>query len=83
MKDLGDATHILGICIVQDRDNKLLYLSQTEYIEKVLKYFNMERRKVLSTPLPPFIKLCLNGCPKSNAKRLKWQRFHTLLQLVA
>ena len=32
---------------------KLLYLSQIEYIEKVLKCFNMEGEKVLSTPLPP------------------------------
>ena len=42
MKDLGDASHILGIRIEQDRDKKLLYLSQTEYIDKILKCFNME-----------------------------------------
>ena len=43
MKDLGDASHIFGMCIVRDRDKKLLYLSQAEYIDKVLKRFNMER----------------------------------------
>ena len=42
MKDLGDASHILGMRIERDRDEKLLYLSQTEYIDKILKRFNME-----------------------------------------
>ena len=69
MKDLGDASHILGMRIVRDRDKKLLYLSQTEYIDKVLKHFNMERGKALSTPLPPYVKLCVNDCPKSDAEK--------------
>ena len=68
MKDLGDASHILGMRIVQDRDKKLLYLSQAEYIDKVLKHFNMERGKPLSAPLPPYAKLCLNDCPKSDVE---------------
>ena len=42
MKDLGDENHILGMHIVQDSYKKLLYLSQIEYIVKVLKHFNME-----------------------------------------
>ena len=71
MKDLGDASHILGMRIVRDRDKKLLYLSQAEYIDKVLKRFNMERGKALSTPLPPYVKLCLNDCPKSDAEKVE------------
>ena len=27
MKDLGDASHILGMCIVQNKDKKVLFLS--------------------------------------------------------
>ena len=69
MKDLGDANHILGMGIVQDRDKKLLYLSQTKCIEKVLKFFYMERGKALSTPLPPYVKLCLNDCPKIDVEK--------------
>ena len=57
--------------VVQDRDKKLLYLSQAEYIDKVLKCFNMERGKALSTPLPPYVKLCLNDCPKSDAEKVE------------
>lgn len=32
MKDLGDARHILGICITRDRSRGLLWLSQKEYV---------------------------------------------------
>ena len=42
MKDLGDANHILGMRIRRDRGQGLLYLSQTEYIGKVLQRFHME-----------------------------------------
>ena len=69
MKDLGDASHILGMRFVRDRDKKVLYLSLAEYIDKVLKRFNMERGKALSTPLPPYVKLCLNDCPKSDVEK--------------
>ena len=42
MKDLGDASHILGMHILQNRDKKVLFLSQSEYIDKVLKRSNMD-----------------------------------------
>ena len=36
MKDLGEASYILGIQIIRDRNNKLLALSQTSYIDRGL-----------------------------------------------
>jgi len=41
MKDLGVAKQILGMRITRDRKNCKLTFSQNEYIEKVLKKFNM------------------------------------------
>ena len=41
MKDLGEATYILGIKIYRDRSQRLLGLSQSGYINKVLKRFRM------------------------------------------
>ena len=41
MKDLGDASHILGMHIEQDRDKKLLYLSQSI----LTKYLNVSTWK--------------------------------------
>ena len=37
MKDLGDASYILGIKIYRDRSKRLIGLSQSTYIDKVLK----------------------------------------------
>ena len=56
MKDLGHASHILGMRITRDRKQHLLYLSQEEYIGKVLHSFHMGG-KTISTPLPPQVKL--------------------------
>ena len=71
MKDLGEANHILGMHIVRNRDKKLLFLSQSGYIDKVLKRFNMEGGKALSTPLPSYVKLSLNDSPKLNEETAK------------
>ena len=69
MKDLGEANHILGMRIVWNRDKKLLFLSQSGYIDKVLKRFNMEGGKALSTPRPSYVKVILNDSPKLDAKK--------------
>ena len=65
MKDLGDANHILGMCITRDCQKGLLYLSQKEYIHKVLARFNMHKGNSISTPLPAYLKLSKDDCPKS------------------
>ncbi|MCO5605031.1 hypothetical protein L7F22_059208 [Adiantum nelumboides] len=65
MKDLGEANHILGMRIIRDRKKRLLYLSQKEYVHKVLDRFDMQEGKALSTPLPTYLKLSKNDCPKS------------------
>ena len=45
MKDLGEVVYILGIKIYRDRSRRLLGLSQSAYIDKVLKRFNMSEVK--------------------------------------
>ena len=45
MKDLGEATYILGIMIYRDISEKLLGLSQSTYIDKVPRRFNMHDSK--------------------------------------
>ena len=41
MKDLGESTYILGIQVYRDRLKRMIGLSQSLYLEKVLKRFNM------------------------------------------
>ncbi|MCO5558640.1 hypothetical protein L7F22_012226 [Adiantum nelumboides] len=74
MKDMGEASHILGMHIQQDRSNKMIYLSPEEYIDKVLQCFNMDREKALMTPLPSYVKLSNQDCPQSEVEKTKMDK---------
>jgi hypothetical protein len=41
MKDLGEASYVLGIKLLRDRYNRMIGLSQAAYIDKVLARFSM------------------------------------------
>nr|GFA72485.1 hypothetical protein [Tanacetum cinerariifolium] len=41
----GEAAYILGIKIIRDRSKQLIALSQSSYLEKILKKFRMENSK--------------------------------------
>ncbi|GJU36302.1 retrotransposon protein, putative, ty1-copia subclass [Tanacetum coccineum] len=45
MKDLGEAAFILGIKIYRDRLKRLIRLSQSAYMDKILKRFKMDTSK--------------------------------------
>ena len=44
-KDLGEASYILGIKIYKDRSSRLMRLSMSTYLDKILKEFNMDQSK--------------------------------------
>ena len=64
MKDLGEE-YILGIKICRDRSNRLLGLSQSTYINKMLKRFSMEQSKRGYVPMVSGITLLKSICPKA------------------
>jgi hypothetical protein len=66
MKDLGAAKKILGMEITRDRKSGLLFLSQHDYINKVLHRFNMPDAKKFTTPIAPHFKLSSTQCPVTN-----------------
>nr|GEW68120.1 zinc finger, CCHC-type [Tanacetum cinerariifolium] len=67
MKDMGEADVILGIKI--KRKNKEIVITQSDYIEKILKKFNREYCSPVSTPIDPVEKLNLNtGKPVDQLK---------------
>ena len=45
MKDAGETSYVFRIKIYRDRLRKLLSLSQSTYINKVLKKFSMQKSK--------------------------------------
>jgi len=69
MKDLRPGKKILGLKITRDRSKKLLWLSQEQYIEKVLKRFNMHKAKLVSIPLAVQFKLSKKQSPTSEGDK--------------
>ncbi|GJW53327.1 zinc finger, CCHC-type containing protein [Tanacetum coccineum] len=45
MKDLREATYIIGIKIYRDKSRRLISLCQSAYIEKIIKRYHMENSK--------------------------------------
>ncbi|KAM1386266.1 hypothetical protein ACFX1X_032946 [Malus domestica] len=69
MKDLGEASFVLGIEIKRDRSRNLLGISQRSYIEKILKRFNMEGCSGGEVPMSKGDKLNKEQCPKNDLER--------------
>ena len=51
MKDLGEVAYVLGIKIYRDRLRRLLALSQSTYLDKILKRSGMDTAKKGSLPV--------------------------------
>ncbi|KAM2132483.1 hypothetical protein ACFX1Q_013870 [Malus domestica] len=65
MKDLGDASYVLWIKLYRDRSRKLIGLSQSMYIDKVLSRFQMEQSKKGFLPVRHGIHLSKSMEPKT------------------
>ena len=57
MKDMGELHYYLGVCIIQDKEGKQVYIHQGQYIEKMLKKFGQTEAKSVSTPADLNVKL--------------------------
>ncbi|CAJ2640159.1 unnamed protein product [Trifolium pratense] len=73
MKDLGNAKRILGMDILRDRSKGELFLSQHDYLKKVVERFRMTDSKVVNTPLGHHSKLSIKQCPQSEDERKKME----------
>ena len=68
MKDLGEASHILRIKLIRDRQKRMLGLSQATYIDQILARFNMQDSKKRFVPFRVGKFLSSNQCPKTQAE---------------
>ena len=66
MKDMGDAAYILGIKIYRDRSRRLIGLSQSTYIDKILEKFKMQDSKKGFVPMQHGMVLSKDQCPSSS-----------------
>ena len=64
MKDMGEATYVIGIEIFRDRSQGLLGLSQKTYINKILERFIMEKCLAGVVPIQKGDKFNAMQCPK-------------------
>ena len=74
MKDLSDASFVLGIQIHQDQSQGILGLSQKSYIEKILKRFSQHDCKPGDTPVAKGEKFSLSQRPKNNFEIQEMQK---------
>ena len=74
MKDLGPVKKIFGIRIERDKTSKKLYMSQEQYIEKVLERFNMSKAKVVRSPLASHFKLSSRHSPSIDKEKEDMRR---------
>ncbi|GJX95681.1 hypothetical protein Tco_0351479 [Tanacetum coccineum] len=63
LKELGEAKKILGMEIIRDRSRKILRVSQSGYISKILNNFRIDNGKSVQMPLGGHFKLSLKDCP--------------------
>jgi hypothetical protein len=69
MKDMGEASYVIGIEIFRDRSRRLLGLSQKAYIERVLERFRMDKCSASDAPIQKGDKFSLMQCPQN-----EWER---------
>ncbi|KAK2975526.1 hypothetical protein RJ640_000976 [Escallonia rubra] len=74
MKDLGEASYVIGIEIHRDRSRGILGLSQRAYIDKVLKRFNMHNCASTVAPVVKGDKFSLLQCPRNQLEQDKMER---------
>jgi hypothetical protein len=65
MKDLGEASYVLGIEIHRDRSKGVLGLSQKTYIDRVLKKYNMHKCSATPAPIVKGDKFGTYQCPRN------------------
>ena len=65
MKDIGEASYVLGVKIVRDHAKRLLCLSQETYIKRILEHYHMQDSKPMNTLVDKSLSLSHDICPKS------------------
>jgi hypothetical protein len=55
---------ILGMNIKRDCANRKLCLNQRNYVEKILRRFNLQESKLVKVHIPIGLKLSVDQCPK-------------------
>ena len=66
--DLSELHWMLGVEIKRDREASTIHLSQRAYIDSILRRYNFDELKPLSTPMDPSIRLTSEQSPATTAE---------------
>lgn len=66
--DLGELHWLLGIEVTRDRDARTISLSQKSYIDSIIRRFNFDELKPVSSPMEPHVKLTTTQSPSTSAE---------------
>ncbi|CAM8877994.1 unnamed protein product [Rhodiola kirilowii] len=80
MKDLDSAKRILGMQIKRRRKNNQLFLSQSDYLAKVVEKFEMEKAKLVLTPVAGHFKLSKDQEPQTKEEQTHMESVPTLMR---
>ena len=69
MKDLGEASYVLGIQILRKRPSDILILSQQTYIEHILKMLNMQSSSSGKAPIVKGDRFFKGQCAHNDIER--------------
>eukprot|EP00253_Pinus_taeda_P018371 PITA_18371 len=69
MKDMYEASYVIGIKVHRDRFRGILSLSQETYINKILERFRMKDCSPSVAPIVKGDRFNLNKCPKNDFER--------------
>lgn len=74
MKDLGQATSVLGMNVTRDVKNGTIAIDQSNYIKEILARFGLADCNPVSSPMDVNVKLSSQMCPKNNEERQQMER---------
>ena len=69
IKDLGEASYVLGIQILRDRPSDIMRLSQQTYIDRILKRFNMQSCSSGKALIVKGDRFSKGQCPQNDIER--------------
>ena len=79
MKNLRKAAYILGMKIYRDRSKRVFRLSQSMYIDTILKWFSMKNFKKGYLLISHEISLSKKDCPTTPQERERMSRISYVL----
>src|ERR1700678_2295352 len=73
LRDLGSTSLLLGVEVMRNRADRIIHLSQKQYILNKLDEFGMTDCKSVGTPIIPSLKLTSEQCPQTADEKAEMQ----------